>query len=681
MAIMTRNEAKKRIEYLTKTINHHRHLYHTLDMPEISDAVYDSISKELFLLEKKYPGLVLADSPTHRVGGDVLPKFVKVRHEKRMLSFNDAFNEEDIDAWFTRLENYLGNKIPQEFYCELKIDGFAVELVYEDGLLVEGSTRGDGITGEDVTQNLKTISAIPLRISYNKNIPRRIIVRGEVFLNKKEFERINAGLSSSGKNTYANPRNLAAGSIRQLDPKIVAERKLNSFMYDIVTPSVVGTHDDIHRQLDKWGFPINKHNKVCKSLSDVHKMQKYWDVHRKQLSYEVDGLVVIANDNKTFTDAGGVGKSPRAAIAYKFTPEEATTVVRNISIQVGRTGILTPVAHLTPVRIGGVTVSHATLHNMDEIERLGVRIGDTVIITRSGDVIPKVMQVMKALRTGKEKSFRMPKACPVDGSPVVRDGVYYRCSDPRCGAALRRSIEHFVSRQAFNIDGVGGKIIDRFMDEGLITDAADLFTVTFSDIAPLSGFGEKSAENIIAEIESRKKISLPRFLYSLGILHIGEETSELLADYITERLPKNIKEITPKKVLSFLKKLTIDDLQKISDIGPKIADQIHKWSNEGHTTLFIEKLDAVGIVASIIRSNKMGKLTGKSFVLTGKLDTLSRDRIKALIKKAGGVVHSTVSARTNFVVAGDDAGSKLKRAQELGIKIIDEKKFLAMINT
>ncbi|MBI2406015.1 MAG: NAD-dependent DNA ligase LigA, partial [Candidatus Harrisonbacteria bacterium] len=557
---MEKSAAKARIEQLKKVIHHHRYLYHVLDKQEISEGDLDALKKELFDLEMRFPEFVTPDSPTQRVGGEPLKEFQKLRHERPMLSFNDAFSEEDMHEWLERLENYLGrpltnaDAIPRGlrpvrgvgvhgesalFYCELKIDGLAIELEYVDGVFVRGGTRGDGLVGEDVTKNLRTVEAIPLRLEGNP--PKRLVVRGEVFLTKKEFARINKEQAGAGEKIYANPRNFAAGSIRQLDPKITASRKLDSFQYDIVSSYPLSyvegfkTHEEEHAALKSFGFKTNPDNKPAATLQDVFAFRDYWAEHRDKLAYEIDGIVVIVNDNKVFEDGAVIGKAPRAAMAYKFSPREATTVVERVIVNVGRTGALTPVAEMRPVNVGGVTITHATLHNMDEIERLGLKIGDTVIVSRAGDVIPQVTKVLKEMRTGKEKAFTMPAKCPVDGSKVIRDGVAYRCSNPHCGARLREGLYHFVSQNAFNIEGVGPKIIDRFLDEGLIQDAADLFTVQKGDIEALERFGEKSAENLVEEIALRKKISLAHFIYSLGILHVGEETARALASVIASR--------------------------------------------------------------------------------------------------------------------------------------------------
>jgi len=456
------SEVAKRVEKLKVEIEKYRRAYHVEDKSLVSDAVNDSLKKELFDLEEMYPELVTSDSPTQRVGGEPLNEFKKVRHEKPMLSFNDAFSEADFRSWFERAENYLKRDVKPEFYCELKIDGLAIELVYENGLLIQGSTRGDGKVGEDVTSNLRTVEAIPLKlkvVSCKLKVPKRLVVRGEVFLSKSEFARINREEKKKGDKgkVYANPRNVAAGSVRQLDPRIVASRKLDSFMYAVVSDLGQETHGEEHEILKGLGFKTNPHNILVKSLDEAIKFRNKWEKGKEKLDYEVDGVVVAVNDNVVFGDLGVRGKAPRGAVAYKFAAAEATTRLVGIKVQVGRTGVLTPVAVMEPVNVGGVTVTHASLHNFDEIKRLGVKIGDTVVVSRAGDVIPKVKSVLKNLRTGSERVFGVPKKCPIDGSSVVKVGAIHKCSNKRCGARQRENMYHFVSKGAFDIRGLGGK--------------------------------------------------------------------------------------------------------------------------------------------------------------------------------------------------------------------------------
>ena len=702
---MEKTAAKQRIEKLRKEIDRYRYAYHVLDRSLISDDALDSLKKELFDLETRFPDLITPDSPTQRVAGKPLKEFAKVKHVERMTSFNDAFSEEDMQAWLERVENYLGSPVPPPrhphaapFYCELKIDGLAIELEYENGVFVRGSTRGDGLIGEDVTQNLRTVDAIPLHIlppeevranlekisldpdSYHLN-PRRLIVRGEVFITKKVFADVNREQERKGLKPYANPRNIAAGSIRQLDPRVTAARRLDSFQYDIVTDIGQTYHEEEHLLLKAFGFKTNPNNRPAGDLKEIFAFRDHWAApsRRDRLDYEIDGTVVIVNDNATFARAGIIGKAPRAAMAYKFSPRDATTVVEDIVVQVGRTGALTPVAVMRPVSVGGTTITHATLHNADEIERLGLKVGDTVVVSRAGDVIPQITSVLKEFRTGKEVAFHMPGRCPVDGSKVVRDGAIHRCSSPTCGAKHRESLYHFVSRGAFNIEGLGPKIIDRFLDEGLISDAADIFMLVKGDIAALPRFGERSAENIVAETAEKKKVSLQRFLFALGILHVGEETAITLTRYF--KFPSSGGAIRIGDILKTFRSLSLEDLQGAPDIGPKVAESISAWFHEPRNVKLLERLEKAGVeVERESRPEEAGKLAGKIFVLTGGLSSMSRDDAKQRIRDLGGDPSESVSRKTDYVVAGTDPGSKYEKAKELGVKIIDEAEFLKMIS-
>lgn len=699
---MNKQEAKQRIEKLKETINRHRYLYHVLDKQEISEAALDSLKKELFYLEQEFPDLVTPDSPTQRVGGKPLDKFKKVKHEIRMLSLNDAFSEEDIHDWYDRLISYLTKQAPDQrisaFWCDLKMDGLAVELKYEDGVLVEGSTRGDGEIGEDVTQNLKTIEAIPLRLTSprhsdppsggeesrsfglrsqdDKEKPTKLIVRGEVFLGKKEFERINKEQEKKGAKVFANPRNAAAGAIRQLDPNIAASRRLNFYAYALHDPNTeYKTLSEKYKQLHKYGFRTNPEAEVVQSLEEVFVFHKKVLAKRDKLSFEIDGIVVTVNDVRLFSSAGVIGKAPRAAVAFKFAAREGTTVVEDIIVQVGRTGALTPVAVLKPVRIGGVTVKHATLHNADEIERLGVKIGDTVIIQRAGDVIPKVIKMMAEMRMGKEKAFHMPTKCPIDGSEIVRDGVAYRCPNPRCGARHRENLYHFV--EVFGIDGLGPKIIDRFLDERLIADAADIFMLDPNEIKALERFGEKSAHNLTEEIARKKTITLPRFISSLGILHVGEETALALTKAIFNF---QFSASRPKDVLRAFKKMSFEDLQKIPDIGPVVAKSIYEWFKEKPHQKLLGRLDEVEVrIEPYKAATTSSAFAGQSFVLTGTLESMTRDEAKAKIRALGGDISESVSKKTSYVVAGSEPGSKHEKAKRLGVRILDETEFLKLL--
>lgn len=675
--IMDKKEARKRIAKLRKVIRRHSYLYHVLDKPELSDAVFDSLKHELKKLEDRHPDLITSDSPTQRVSGKALDKFVKVRHKARMLSLEDVFYTEELAAWRERLRK-LAPSQKFDYFAELKIDGFAISLVYRNAVFVEGSTRGDGRIGEDVTQNLKTIESIPLKLEIRQKLPfaiqkkvewllekGEIEIRGEVYMAVKSFEKINQERRKQDLPLYANPRNTAAGSIRQLDPKIAASRQLDFLAYDIVADLGQKTHQEEHQIAEALGFRTGE-GRYC---SDLDKAVGFWREvakKRERLTYQIDGVVVTVNSNELFKKLGVVGKAPRGAIAFKFPAEETTTVVENIAVQVGRTGALTPVAILKPVKIGGTTVSRATLHNEDEIRRLGLKIGDTVVIQRAGDVIPRVVKVIKKLRGGEEKEFRMPKKCPVCGQPTVRpkDEAVYRCFNQRCGAQQRRKIIHFVSKKAFDIDGLGPQIVNQLMDKGLVTDPADIFSLAEGDLTTLERFAEKSAANLIEAINQRRKISLSRFIYALGIRHIGEETAFVLARHFAG--------------LDNLKKADLEELLKIKDVGEVVAKTLFNWFNDRGNLRFLDKLLKSGVEIEKIKAIKK-KLSGKTFVLTGELEKFTRDQAEDKIRELGGDVSGSVSSKTDFVVIGKEPGSKYGKAEKLGVKIIGEKEFLEMI--
>lgn len=663
-------EVKKRAEKLRKLINYHRYLYHVLDRQEISDAVLDSLKKELYDLEQQYPEFITIDSPTQRVGGKPLDKFVKVRHKIRQWSFDDAFSEQemiDFDARIRRmLEKSFGYRIAEcvEYTCELKIDGFKIILTYEKGILKTAATRGDGLVGEDVTQNVKTIESVPLRLEKNVDA----VIEGEIWISKKDFEAINEQRKKKGEPLFANPRNIAAGSIRQLDPKIAASRKLDSFMYDIgYLKSAPETQLEELKLLQELGFKVNKYFKFCKGINEVIEFWKEWQKKKGRLPYGVDGIVVKLNKREWQEKLGYTGKSPRFAIAFKFPAEQAATAVEDIQIQVGRTGVLTPVAYLRPVLIAGSTVSRATLHNEDEIKRLGLKIGDTVIIQKAGDVIPDVIQVIKDLRTGKEKIFKMPEKCPMCDASIARekDSPLVKCPNPRCESRHRRSLYYFVSKSALDIDGLGPKIIDALLDNGLIQDAADIFDLKEGDIASLERFGEKSADNIIKAIDAKKEISLDRFIIALGILHAGERTAQVLADKFGS--------------LENLEKASLDELRSIKDVGEVVAKSIYEWFKDKHNKEFLKKLLARIKIRKFGRKKIGIKLKGLKFVLTGSLGSMSRDEAKEKIRLLGGEAVESVSSKTDYVVAGADSGSKYDKAKKLGVKILNEQKFLDML--
>jgi len=654
---MTKEQAKKRIKKLKEVISRHRYLYHVEDRQEISQEALDSLKHELWQLEQQYPELVTSDSPTQRVAGKALEGFKKVEHKVPMLSIEDIVSEKELADW----ENYIKRISKEEkfeYFCEPKVDGFAVSLIYKKGVLNIGSTRGDGKVGEDITQNLKTIESIPLRLPESV---KELEVRGEVYMDKKAFEKLNKELGEK----YANPRNLAAGSIRQLDPKIAASRPLKFLAYDLISDLGQKKHSEEHQILRKLGFRSEK-GRICQDISCIVNYWREIAKKRETLAYQIDGVVVVINNNELFKNLGVAGKSPRAIRAFKFSPKQATTKILDIKVQTGRTGAVTPIAHLKPVKVEGVTISRATLHNADQIKRLGVKIGDTVVIERAGDVIPAVAKVLKELRTGEEKSFTFPKTCPQCSTKLVRpeNEVVWRCPNPNCPARKREFLYHFVSRKAFNIDGLGPKIIDQLVEENLLSGAADLFELKEGDLIPLERFAEKSAKNIVSALEKSKKITLARFIYSLGIRHVGEETAIDLAERFAS--------------LEKFKEASERDLESIPDIGPETAKAIYAWLRQKKNQQLIGNLLKSG-VKIFSRKKETSKLQGLTFVITGSLNNLSREEAKDKIRSLGGNVTENVSKKTDYLVSGTQPGTKLAKARKLGVKIIDEKIFLKIL--
>ena len=660
---MDKKEAQNRIEKLKELINQHRYLYHVKDRQEISDSALDSLKHELFQLEQQFPEFITKDSPTQRVGGKPLAGFKKIEHSALMLSMEDIFSEEELRDW----EDYVKRLAPSEvegfeYFAELKIDGFAVNLIYENGIFVRGATRGNGRIGEDVTQNLKTIESIPLRLAplAQGKLPRIMEIRGEVYIAKKDFERF--------KSSFANPRNLAAGSIRQLDPKLAASRPLKFLAYDIVTDFGQKKHSEEHAILPSLGFKTDP-GKICRNLGQVIEFWQEINKKRETLPFLIDGIVVSINDNSLFQKLGVAGKSPRGIRAFKFSPKQAATKILDIIFQVGRTGAITPVADLEPVQISGVTVSRATLHNEDEIKRLGLKTGDTVIVARAGDVIPDVIKVLPELRTGREKEVHFPKNCPVCGAKLVRleNEVIWRCLNKNCGARKREFLQYFVSKKAFDIEGLGPKITGQFQDAGLISLASDIFKLKKEDLLSLDRFAEKSAQNIAEAIEKSKIITLPRFIFSLGILHVGEETAMDLANYFNN--------------IDKLSGASMEELEKIPNVGPKVGQSIYNWFQSAQNKKLVEDLmrSGVKIQNPLRRGSGQVKLEGKTFVLTGVLEIMSREAAKEKIRLLGGKVTESVSKKTSFVVAGSDPGSKLAKAQKLGVKILSEHDFLKLL--
>jgi DNA ligase (NAD+) len=689
---MNKVEAKERTAKLRKEIEHHRYLYHVLDKIEISDAALDSLKHELYKLEQQYPDLITPDSPTQRVGGEALKEFKKVTHRIPMLSIEDVFSFGEFADWETRIKKLIPYQ-KFDYYAEVKMDGLAVSLIYKDGMFAVGSTRGDGKIGEDVTMNLRTIEAIPLRLhepsereishflsKYGEAVDKKIFekkikdlggeveVRGECFMTKKVFDELNREQKKKGEPLFANPRNAAAGAIRQLDSKITASRRLDFYGYALMTDFGQKTHETAHEILKLIGIKLNPENRRAKNLAEAEEFHKRLAKVRARLNYWTDGAVVIVNDNIVFDKLGVVGKTPRGMIAYKFPPEQVTTVVREVRWQVGRVGTVTPVAVMDPAFVGGTTVRHATLHNLDEIRRLGLKMGDTVILEKAGDVIPKIVKVLPNLRTGKEKEIHPPDSCPVCGEKLIRpEGeVAIACPNKKCPARDKEQMIHFVSKKAFNIEGLGEKIIEQLMDEGLVSTPADLFRLTKEDLIDLEHFAEKSATNVVEEIGRRKEIELPRFIYALGIKHVGEETAFDLAKHFG--------------TLEKLMEASREDLAKIPNIGEVVSESVAEFFGEKKNREEIHDLLASGVhVKSEHKKAANPKMAGKIFVITGNLEKMTRDAAKEAIREAGGDVSSSVSKETDFVVVGAEPGSKYDRAKKLGVKIIDEKIFLDLL--
>jgi len=686
---MKKEEIKKRIEKLREAINHHRYLYHVLDRQEISSSALDSLKDELFKLEKQYPEFIVSDSPTQRIGSEPLEKFKKTKHSEPMLSLNDVFSESDIKDWIKRISKLLHNQENFDFFCELKIDGLAFELVYEKGILVTGSTRGDGIIGEDVTENIKTINAIPLslrkkeeilfdleksNLNYKKDLINsaynsKIIVRGEAFVSKNDFNKLNKIQKEKDLPLYANPRNVAAGSIRQLDSKITASRNLNCFIYDLITDFEIKTHQEKHKLLQIMGFKVNLYDKYCRNIEEVFSFYEKIKKIRENLSYEIDGVIITINDNKIFKKLGVVGKAPRGSVAYKFPLQEATTIIEDIKIQIGRTGVLTPVAYLKPVELAGITVTRATLHNEDEIKRLGIKVGDTVIVGRAGDVIPDIIKVIVEARTGNEKNFIFPKKCPSCNSnleKIKKGAIIYKCLNKDCPDRKREHFSYFVSKKAFDFSGLGEKIIKKLIEKSVISSPADIFFITKEDLLSLEGFKDKLANNIINAINEKKEISFEKLICSFGIENVGEETAFLLK--------KNFKS------LGDLQNTSLEDLISIKDIGEITTQNIYNWFRKDENIKFIEKLKEAGV--KIIKEEEFvdKKLKDKFFVLTGSLNSFTRDNLKRKIESLGGHVLESVSSKINFIIIGNNPGLKLKKARELKIKELTEKDFKELIN-
>lgn len=660
---------KRSIEDLRQKIHYHNYRYYVLNEPEISDAEYDRLFHELEELERAHPDLVTPDSPTQRIGAEPLEEFGTYEHHIPMLSLNSVTTEEEVRDFDDRVRRLLG-RAEIEYVVELKIDGLAMELVYEHGSFVVGSTRGDGYTGENITQNLRTIKTIPLRILTDDGAPPLLEVRGEVFIPLRKFKELNKELGAKDEKMFANPRNAAAGSVRQLDPRVTASRPLDFFAYGVgrVEKREFSTQWEVLDYLRRRGFKVNPLIRRFGDIEGVITYHKEVEEKRDDLDYEIDGVVVKVNSIAHQESLGAISRSPRWALAYKFPAREEFTVVNDIIVQVGRTGALTPVAVLEPVQIAGVTVSRATLHNEDELRKKDVRIGDTVVVERAGDVIPEVVSVITSKRTGAEKEFRMPDRCPVCGAAVMKEGPFVRCIGVSCSAQLKERIRHFASLRALNIDGLGEKLIEQLVDRKMVSDAADLFFLTKGDLLKLERMGEKSAQNILDAIETSKQTTFARLLHALGIRHVGEHTASLLADHFS--------------AMEELRNARYEDLIKIPEIGPEVAKSIMLFFEQESTKELLAKLERAGVryekKAREVRKEVERILAGKTFVFTGRI-SMPREEARSLVERLGGKVASSVSKKTDFVVAGEEAGSKFELALKLGVTIINEAEFREMV--
>lgn len=674
-------EVKQRVQELRQLLQKASYAYYVLDAPIMEDAVYDRLYRELQDLETQYPELIAPDSPTQRVGEKPATQFASVRHHIPLYSLENAFNLEELRNWDQRWRRQLSTPIKVEYVCELKIDGNALALTYENGLLTRGATRGDGITGEDITQNVRTIRSIPLRLNLEgleglTNF-ERVEVRGEAFLPLDAFQRINEERQKAGEPPFANPRNAAAGTLRQLDSRIVAQRRLDFFAYTLHIPgmddtSVASTQWEALELLQRMGFKVNPERRLCSSLQEVAQYYQYWDTQRLNLPYMTDGVVVKINSLKLQEQLGFTQKFPRWAVALKYAAQEAPTRVEKIIVNVGRTGALTPLAQMRPVQLAGTTVSRATLHNASRVAQLDIRVGDTVIVRKAGEIIPEVVRVLKELRPPDTQPFIMPAHCPVCGQPVVQQTqeAVTRCVNASCPAIVKRTIEHWVSRDALDIRGIGEKLVHQLVDKGLVRSIADLYDLSIEQLSQLERMGKKSAQKLVDAIAQSKKQPWSRVLYGLGIRHVGSVTAQILAQKF--------------KTVEQLKAAQIADIEGIYGIGAEIAESVYQWFRIDANLNLIERLQAAGLQLAVLEQDsttvsKNQKLAGKTFVITGTLPTLKREEAKALIQQAGGKVTDSVSKKTDYLVVGEDPGSKLEKAQSLGITQLSEGQLLAML--
>lgn len=661
-------DVEKRVAELNKLLHEYGYAYYVLDKPIVTDAEYDRLMQELIQLEENYPHLVYPDSPTQRVGGVPLEGFKKVTHNYPMLSLGNAFNEADLRDFDRKVRQAVGDNY--NYVCELKIDGLAISLRYENGVFVQGATRGDGSVGEDITSNLKTIHAIPLRLKE----PVTIEVRGEAYMPKKSFQALNKAREENGEETFANPRNAAAGSLRQLDPKIAASRNLSTFIYAIGGNGEaygIESHSEMLDYLETLGFPSNKERQICETIEDVLSFIDKWTENRPNLPYEIDGIVIKVNQYKHQEQLGNTAKSPRWAIAYKFPAEEVETEVLDIDLTVGRTGVITPTAILKPVLVAGSTVSRASLHNEDLIREKDIRIGDTVIIHKAGDIIPEVVRVVLEKRPENTKPFAMPKNCIACNSELVRiEGeVALRCVNPTCPAQILEGIKHFVSRNAMNIDGLGEKVVEQLLKENLIKDVADLYHLKVEQLVDLERMGKKSATNLVEAIERSKENSLERLIFGLGIRHVGEKAAKIIAEHF--------------ETMDRLAIATEEEITAIHEIGNKMADSIVTYFKKEEVKQLISRLKEVGVNMTYkgkkVEVSENSPFAGKTIVLTGKLSQMTRNEAKEKIEQLGGTVTGSVSKKTDLVIAGQDAGSKLTKANELGIEVWDEQRLIEIL--
>jgi DNA ligase (NAD+) len=664
-------DLQKKLDTLRDKVRYHEHRYYVLDSPEITDAEFDRLMDELIEQEKQHPELITPDSPTQRVGGQVSGQFASVRHSTPMLSLAKTTSEAELRDWERRVHDLTGiTKV--DYVCELKLDGMSMALRFEKGRLALGITRGNGTEGEDVTANVRTIRSIPLNISAQQlkkaGLPEAFEVRGELLMPSSSFIRMNEEQEQKGLAKFANPRNATAGTVRQLDPRITASRRLDFFAYGLLVDghTIFDRHSEALKALQAAGFKVNPNHRLVHSIEEVWKFIGEWEAERETLSYETDGIVVKVDRVGLQQELGFTGKAPRWAIAFKYAARSGETQIEDIQVQVGRTGKLTPVAWLKPVPIGGTTVSRATLHNMDEIERLGVRIGDWVLVERGGDVIPKVVKVLEDKPRGHKK-FHMPEHCPVCGGNVVRDEgeADHRCVNANCPAKLRETIRHFASRGVLNIEGMGDSLVNQLVESGMVKDVADIYSLTEADLMKLERMGKKSADNILNEIEGSKKLPLERVIYGLGIRFVGERTAQFLAEHFGS--------------IEALMAASEEELQQVNEIGPRVSAAIREFFDEPKNVALVKRLEKAGLKFTGEKKQRGTTLAGKTFVLTGTLPNLTRDEAKKRIEDAGGKVAGSVSKKTDYVVAGEEAGSKLDKARELGVAVIDEKEMEKLV--